>query len=96
MMDMTKIADTLVDSLPTRESLINAIGLATRRSTTTDFASAIGIFGAGLLVGAGLALLFAPKTGEELRRDLGDRLAATHDVGNRVATPSSEMSATSA
>ena len=83
-MDMTKIADTLADSLPTRESLINAIGLATRRSTSSDLASAIGIFAAGLLVGAGLALLFAPKTGEQLRRDLGDRLAPMPDQGDRA------------
>jgi YtxH-like protein len=80
MMSMTKIADTLADSLPTREAVINAIGLASRRSTSAELASVLSIFGAGLLVGAGLALLFAPKTGEELRRDLGDRLGATHDV----------------
>ena len=82
MTSMTKIADTLADSLPTREAVINAIGLASRRSTSAELASMISIFGAGLLVGAGLALLFAPKTGEELRRDL-DRLGAAHDARER-------------
>jgi YtxH-like protein len=83
MTSMTKIADTLADSLPTREAVINAIGLASRRSTSAELASMISIFGAGLLVGAGLALLFAPKTGEELRRDLGDRLGVAQDARER-------------
>jgi hypothetical protein len=83
MTSMTKFADTLADSLPTREAVINAIGLASRRSTSAELASVISIFGAGLLVGAGLALLFAPKTGEELRRDLGDRLGVAHDARER-------------
>jgi hypothetical protein len=96
MMSMTNLADTLADSLPTREALINAIGLATRRSATAEIASMMSIFGAGLLVGAGLALLFAPKSGEELRRDLGDRLAATQDAANRVVATSLQSSAASA
>jgi len=75
--NMTKLAESLVDNLPTREDVINAIGLASRRSTTTDFASMIGVFGAGLLIGAGLALLFAPKSGEELRRELGERMSSS-------------------
>jgi gas vesicle protein len=29
------------------------------------------LFGVGLLVGAGVALMLAPKSGRELRRDLG-------------------------
>ncbi len=76
MTSMNKITDSLIESLPTREDLVNALGLASRRSTTADFASVIGIFGAGLLIGAGLALLFAPKSGEDLRHDLGERLSS--------------------
>jgi gas vesicle protein len=33
----------------------------------------LGIFGVGLLVGAGAALLLAPKPGQGLREDLGER-----------------------
>ena len=77
---MKSFADTLAENLPTREDLVNAIGLASRRSTTTsDFASVIGVFGAGLLIGAGLALLFAPKSGEEMRRELGDKMSSLRE-----------------
>jgi len=34
----------------------------------------IGVFAIGLLVGAGLGMLLAPKAGRELRDDLRDRL----------------------
>ncbi len=74
MMKMSSIADALAENLPTREDVINAIGLASRRSAGAEMAGAMTIFGAGLLVGAGLALLFAPASGEELRRGLADRL----------------------
>ena len=33
---------------------------------------ALGVFGAGLVVGAGLGLLLAPKTGRELRHEIAD------------------------
>ena len=69
----------LAENLPTREDLVNAIGVASRRSTTSDLASVIGVFGAGLLIGAGLALLFAPKTGTEMRRELGERMSSLRD-----------------
>ncbi len=36
----------------------------------TDIAAAAAVFGAGLVVGAGFALLVAPKSGRELREDV--------------------------
>lgn len=57
----------------TREDLLNAIGLETRRSSVDYLMPALGIFGAGILVGAGIGLLFAPKSGRELRGDLQGR-----------------------
>ena len=96
MTSMNKITDSLIESLPTREDLVNALGLASRRSTTADFASVIGVFGAGLLIGAGLALLFAPKSGEDLRHDLGERFSSINqeDVAsgfNRGVTGATEF-----
>jgi hypothetical protein len=80
--------ETLMQSLPTREDIAQALGA--QRSTSADVASGLGIFSLGLLVGAGAALLFAPKAGNELRRDLSERFAnggsreeravARHDV----------------
>ncbi len=74
--NVSKLTDTITGNLPSREELLNAIGLASRSSTTSDVASAIAIFGAGMLIGAGLALLFAPKSGAEMRRDLGERFSS--------------------
>lgn len=74
--NMSKLADTITENLPTREDLLNAVGLMSRRSTSGELATVISVFGAGILIGAGLALLFAPKTGEEMRRDLGERFSS--------------------
>src|SRR3954469_7190501 len=73
--NVSNLTDTITGNLPSREELLNAIGLASRSSTTSDVASTFAVFGAGLLIGVGLALLFAPKSGEEMRRDLGERFS---------------------
>jgi len=55
-----------------------------------DLVSALSIFAAGIILGAGLALLFAPKAGEEIRRDLAERIG---DVGNRLHSNASATAA---
>ncbi len=40
---------------------------------------------AGALVGAGVALLMAPKTGEQIRRDLSDGYNSVRDAASRRA-----------
>ncbi len=65
----------LTDNLPTREQIAEALGVATERSWASD----LGMLAAGILVGAGLALLFAPKTGNELRQDLGNRVSGMRE-----------------
>jgi len=50
----------------------------------------IGSFVAGLAIGAGLALLFAPKTGEETRRDLQRRARRVGDQAQDFVTEVSE------
>ena len=85
-MNMGNLADTIADSLPTREDVIKAIGLNSRQpSMLGDMASSLTIFGAGLLVGAGLALLFAPESGEKLRRDLTDRFSSLREEATHTA-----------
>ena len=69
----------LARSLPSAEDVIRALGLQTRRSTGSDVVSSVALFGAGLLVGAGLALLFAPSSGRELREEIGERAAELRD-----------------
>jgi hypothetical protein len=39
----------------------------------------LALLGAGALIGAVVALLFAPKAGSELRHDVGDKLRAAGD-----------------
>jgi len=43
------------------------------RKTSGDYLGAAGLVVAGLVIGAGAALLFAPKSGAELRADVRSR-----------------------
>jgi hypothetical protein len=85
--------ESLVRSFPSREDIVQALGSS--HSTTREM-SGLGLFGLGLLIGAGAALLLAPKAGTELRRDLSDRLAharADGGYGERPETGSSGVGA---
>jgi hypothetical protein len=53
------------------DDLVHSMGLERRRTAGEKIVAAITVFGAGLVVGAGLGLLFAPKSGRELRSDIG-------------------------
>ncbi len=77
-MDLT--TKDIARNLPSTDDLIRALGL---RRNTTDVVPSVALFGAGLLVGAGLALLFAPTTGRELREGLEERAS---DLRDRVAS----------
>jgi len=57
-----------------KDDILSAVGLASKPSTTEKMLGGVGFFGLGLLVGAGTALLLAPKSGIGLREDLGERL----------------------
>ena len=74
-------ASEVTKNLPSTDEILRAIGLQ-RSRPTTDVLSSVAVFGAGVLVGAGLALLFAPASGSEVREQLGSRL---EDVRDRVA-----------
>jgi hypothetical protein len=57
-----------------RDDVLEAIGLQERRSAWAATFGSIGIFALGCLVGAGIGLAFAPKPGNELRTDLGEKV----------------------
>ena len=57
-----------------KDDLLGLIGLETKPSTGSYLAGTLGTFGVGLLVGAGIALLLAPKPGAELREDIREKL----------------------
>jgi YtxH-like protein len=65
----------------TKEDLLSGVGLAIKPTTTDRLLSAFGFFGIGVVVGAATALLFAPKSGQGLREDIGSRL---RQVGKRA------------
>jgi hypothetical protein len=66
-------------NLPSTEEIIRALGLQAQRSHSSDIVPSVALFGAGLLVGAGLALLFAPSSGRELRDEIGERASELRD-----------------
>ena len=71
-----KLRQQLYDALPSRDQLQDQLldALPSKRRDSSDMVAMMGMLGVGMLIGAGIALLLAPKTGEELRSDLGRRL----------------------
>jgi gas vesicle protein len=72
-----------------KEDILEMLGLESKQSTAGWLAGTLGTFGVGLLVGAGIALMLAPKPGRELREDLRERLRrAPDDVNEAVSSMS--------
>ncbi len=74
-MELQQILDNLNDSVSTSydrnlDKVLEQMGLQQRQTTRDVVLPALGIFGAGIAVGATLGMLFAPKRGDELRSDL--------------------------
>jgi hypothetical protein len=62
-----------------RDELLSLLGLERKPSPGAGLAGALGTFGVGLLVGAGIALMLAPKPGHQLRQEIRDRLRRASD-----------------
>jgi len=80
----------LAGQLPAAEDIVRALGLQQyypRSRANNDMFPSLALFGAGLLVGAGLALLLAPTTGRELREEITERATELRD---RVAAAADE------
>ncbi|MBH24400.1 MAG: hypothetical protein CMH57_08115 [Myxococcales bacterium] len=58
----------------TKAQILDSLGLQEKHPTTDYVLPALGIFGAGIAVGALLGVLFAPKPGPELRSDIRRRI----------------------
>ena len=63
-----------------KDDVLGYLGLETKSSTGAWLAGTLGTFGVGLLVGAGIALMLAPKAGVDLRQDLKDKLRRSADI----------------
>lgn len=74
-MELKDVLNNLNDSVSSSydknvDKLLDRVGLEQRRATSDVVLPALGIFGAGIAVGATLGMLFAPKRGDELRDDI--------------------------
>jgi gas vesicle protein len=77
-----------------KDEILGLLGLETKSSTGEWLAGTLTTFGVGLLVGAGIALMLAPKPGRELREDIRDRLRrAPEALDEAVASVSGRESA---
>ncbi len=79
-----------------RDALLRQVGLE-ERTPGSDFLTGLGLFSVGVLVGAGLGLLFAPGRGEEPRarvsdawrgRNAGKLADVARDIGAEAGAPS--------
>jgi len=74
----------IVDHLPPREDLVRiARYLGSLRRPARAELVMYGL--AGAMIGAGIALLFAPSRGSELRSKIGDRIDEYMRTGNEYA-----------
>jgi len=64
------------------DAVLDRLGLEPKRSNTELIVPAVTVFSAGLVVGAALGVLFAPKRGTELRDDIRHRLDDVRTRGN--------------
>lgn len=64
-----------------KDDLLELFGLESRRTTADALVPTVSAFAVGLLVGAGLGLLLAPKPGTQLRSDLRTRLGSGSTEG---------------
>lgn len=84
-MSIAKIALALGSTIGAREvvravqnygvsDLLSTVGLERRRSTMDRLLPALGLIGLGTAIGAGVALLWAPSSGREMRAKMTEQL----------------------
>jgi hypothetical protein len=71
----------LVRSLPVARDIIQSVASVLQPSLRSSAPVSIAMLGLGIVLGAGVGLLCAPKSGRELRREISARFAgAGHEV----------------
>jgi hypothetical protein len=67
--------DEMLNTFLSKENLATAVGLRPPASPTGDLLTTFSLFGGGMILGAGLALLFAPMTGHEVRDGIAEKVS---------------------
>lgn len=80
-----KLGDT---SDLSKNDILGVLGLTMRPTVSQRMVSSIGFVGLGALVGAGVALLLAPSSGQDLRKGLGSRIRRVAPETNGLANDS--------
>lgn len=83
-----KTLGTVAGVMAAKEYLLDKVGLQRRPSTMSMVGNAVLLFSAGAAVGAGVALLLAPKSGTELRSDLSTKAG---ELKGRIARKNGEQ-----
>lgn len=86
--------EELMRALPSRDDIANAIDRQVRGTpppASIELMPALGIFSTGLLLGAGLALLFAPRPGAEVRHDIADKAGQLGHQARHLAVQAGEQ-----
>lgn len=73
-----------------KDDILKVFGVEERRSAMDVVLPALGLFGVGVLVGAGIGLMLAPKSGRELRDELRTRLQAGEQPERPATIPQSQ------
>lgn len=77
------------------DTVLDRLGLEQKRNTVDIVLPMLGIFGAGIAVGATLGVLFAPKPGDalrhEIRESLEDLKTKTKEKSESLAEQASEI-----
>jgi len=68
-----------------KDDILAALGLQTKKSAAEYLLPVLGLFSAGILVGVGVGMLVAPKSGRELRESLGKRVEEVRDRAMQTA-----------
>ncbi len=82
-----------------RDDVLHRLGLE-EHTPTSDFLTGLGLFAVGMLVGAGLGIMFAPKPGAEMRNQLSETLRnrggrMTEEMEHRLGMEGSNSPGTS-
>jgi hypothetical protein len=77
-----------------KDDVLDLLGLETKKGPTDWLVPTLGAFSVGILLGAGLGLLIAPKPGAQLRDDLRNRLREGQDALANATSQSRSEAAT--